>query len=472
MIRSLLLSSGMSFILSFTTLVFISRGFELAFVADVKSTTLLIGWISTVISFQIHSAFLFFYGKKGHDNEQLFIFTITSIILLSLLGGFLFFYLVDVFYSSGTLSFSGKIAFSFICVANLFFIVSPSIYVALNRNVSLTKFTFCYLFSVLLSLTISWFFEFDINTHAFIQLAFQILSILLSPWFDFFSRYLKLIKLNSFIWCSNVVTYARNLSMASFLDNISNKVDKFTAVKFTEQSIFAKYSVLSFENPLINVILSSYGVKLLKSYQNGIGRDYDSFVIEWRNSVRVLTFICFPIGMFFFYFSEPVVLFIFGERYIDSLNVFKIYSLVCFVRFAPFQVILRLENLTIINIVISFLFFMTSLLISVSVIFFDMPYEYLAFSYLIGWLIFNLSAIYFSWRYCEVKIVDLICFDICMHRLFLCLVTLVIIVSLNIDALIINITLYGVIYLIMNMVFDKEVRNLILIFIKRPGSDF
>lgn len=468
MIKNLLLSSGMSFFLSFSSLILISRVFELDFIADVKSVTLFIGWISTILSFQIHTAFLYFYGKKGYDDNRFFVLIFTLISLLSIISSTVFYFLIDYVYESITLNNIGKFTFSLICATNLIFISSPAIFSALKETESLTKFTIGYLIASLISLVITWLLKLDVNDYALIQLLLQITSIFISPWKRFIHRYLINIRSFSLIGYYAVYIYARNISFSGFLDTISSKVDKFFAAKFTSQFIFAKYAVLSFENPLINVLLSSYGIKLIKTYQNGISKNYQEFVKEWRSLVKIITFTCFPIGLFFFHYAEDVVMFIFGERYLSGVDVFKFYSLVCFVRFAPFQIILRIENMTKLNVVISSIFVVSSVSICSAIIYYELDYVYLGSSYLVGWFLFNFFAVIFANRYCSINPLDILCLDIVVPRIILSALSLALVVFIGNENLLTNVFVFGISTLILFLITDEYIRGLFKLLFKGP----
>lgn len=468
MIKNLLVSSGLSFILSFGVLIITSRLFEFNFIADIKAVTLLSGWLSTILTFQIHTAFLYFHDKGKYEKDDYIVFTFMFILVLAILSSISFFLLFDFFYFSLSISTYGKLFFGISCAFNMIFLISPTIFTAQNIIKNLPGFTICYMMSSVISIICSYVFQLSINTYSIIQCLLQFLVFAYSPWRHIYLDSLRKIYLFKFFRYKEVFEYSKTISLANILDSMSSKIDRFFAAKFYSQLLFAKYSILSFENPLVNVLLSSFGIKLLKTYNLGISVCLTEFEKEWLNTIKLITFITFPIGIFMIWKADYFVSYIFGERYLNGALIFQIYSFVCFFRYAPFQVILRIENLVKYNVLISFSFVVVAIIISLIVIYFDFGYEWLSLSYLVGWIVFNLYSIFIILRKTDLTLNNLVAKKVYFVRLFQCLFAMFLSMFLTEEkSVILQLVFFTFFYISIVTYFDRDFRKIIINYVVR-----
>jgi len=459
MVRNLVLGSAASFVVSFLTLIIVARLFSLEFVSEVKAVTLYGGLFSTILTCQIHSAFLYYYNKNEMNNSYIKVVAFLSILFLSVITGLSFYLAFPYLYESSLLNPTGRFFFSLTVSFNLLFIMSPAIFTAQDNSKSIPLFMFFYSVSSLTSLLLSYFFGMDINSYAALYAVLLFVTIFCSKWKSYI--YFAIVNLSFFlVSCSSAFFgYAKRVTISNFFDSLADKIDKVFAAKFYSQNLFAKYSVLCFENPLVNILLNSFGIGLIKKFPQGISEQSESFMEEWERTIRSITFITYPIAAFLFFNAEWFVGIVFGERYLDSVGIFKVYALVALVRPAPFQALLRMEGLVQFNVYISSSFFCIALLISTVAVLFDYPIIYLSLAYFGGWILFNFLAVYFFIKLRSVEVFKILGVGVCIVRVLQSFLLCYLLKLFFPENQFVSMMFFGCFYLVIVLFFDKHIRG-------------
>lgn len=398
MVRNIFLGSASSFVVSFMTLVFAARMFPLQFVSDLKMVSLYGGLFSTVLTFQTHSAFLYFYSDKRPVSFEVFSFALMG--ACACIAGMSFYIFFPFVYEGNTINGTGLACFSIYVACNSFFIMSPAAYTAKGDCRYLPRFMLSFSVCILCALLAGYILDLGINEFSAIQCVLLMVVVFASRWrkyaMSLFGRGV-VFGFNAqpfFLW------YAAKLTLSNVIESMGDKADKIVAGKVFSTMIFAKYAVLSFENPLVNVLLNSFGLSLINEFSSRFSDSRSSFFSRWNETVKIITFITYPMAAVVFFYSEPIITLVFGANYLDAALILEIYSLVSLVRPAPFQVLLKMTGLVKYNIYISLGFLMAAIFSSMVVVVSDLPYHYLALSYVFGWVVFNSCAIYF---FCTIK---------------------------------------------------------------------
>lgn len=462
MIKNLLLGSSLSFFISFITLIVSARLFPLEFVADIKAVTLYGSWIAIVMSFQLHHAFLYYHNKETVNTQKLQLITINLLMLSAVLASITFAILFKFFYDISNFTLSGLVSFSVNVGFNLLFITSPTIFYSLGFSNRLPAFVFSFTSSNLIALLITYIFKLDINGYAFLQCALLFVAIIISNWRKLIIDAFKSLNKNLFEIPKDYFRYAKNVSISSFFESLADKVDKFFSSVFLSKQVFAQYSVLCFENPLVNILLSSYGIALVKKYKDIEKKNFKEFYKYWSEMIRIITFFTFPIAAFLFLKAEWFVSFIFGERYIEQTAVFKIYIIIAFLRFAPFQILLKMNNLVRYNILISLFFLLMSIIICSLTVLLELNGYYFAFGYLGGWFIYNLTAIYLVKKHVGLDLWALIPVHILLNRIMHCSFAVLVLIMNPYTNPLVDIVLFATAYILVIFIFDKTMREEIL----------
>ncbi len=459
MLRNLIFGSSLSFVLSFISLLLVARVFSFNFISDLKAVALYGGLFSTILTCQLHSALLFFSTHKGASTrESLEILAFTSIFFVFVAVGGGFYFIFPFLYELELIDETGLFFFSVYVSCNLLFIMTPVVFSAMENSRSIPGFMFAYAGSGVVAILVSFFLGFGINEYSVINLLLVVTVLVCSQWRRYF--YLALVKSRLFYSSCfrDFYNYAKKISAANIFDSLSDKADKIIASKFYNKVIFAKYSVLCFENPLVNLLLNSYGIFIIKMFAGQLESSKEKFIVEWENVVRSISFITYPIAAFLFFNANWFVNILFGPRYVDAEAIFKIYTLVAIVRPAPFQALLRMQGLARCNVNISFGFLCVSLLVCMFVIYNEMPIVYLPLSYFMGWVVFNLSAIIYMIRNSSLGFTEIACHWVCVERF-----AQAFLLAYCSDVLFpsngfLEMFFFGLSYLVLVLVMDKHIR--------------
>jgi O-antigen/teichoic acid export membrane protein len=177
------------------------------------------------------------------------------------------------------------------------------------------------------------------------------------------------IKLNlSFDNLINQIKFVAPIGLSSILGIIIIKVDQIMISSYFPVEEYAIYSIGTLEIPFINILtVSAMAVLtpfLVKQYKN---KRIDLFVNKWKNSLLKISYIIFPVSIFFMFFSEETIILLYTEKYAESASIFRIYLFKLLVKITFFghillalgksKIIFTYTLITlIINITLNFLF--------------------------------------------------------------------------------------------------------------------
>lgn len=461
MVRHLLLGSGSSFLLSFGMLVFLARAFPLEFVSDAKAATIYSGWIALVFSGQVHTALLYFSRQSDAEGKGYREFTVVYLLFAAALAAIVFFVTFGELYTSKNLTTVGLGAYAVFTALSLFFYVTPAVFAALGESRSIPGLTIAFGSASLLGLLMSYMLGWDVNSYA-------VASAILATGVLGSSRWKKYILEATAAPIANLRRfqptfggYAAKMSASLILESLGDRMDKILSARLLPSAAFAKYSVLCFENPIVNLLLASHGIALVSRF----GRNFDEtkigLMMEWRRLVAQVTFVTFPISIFLILNAQWFVSTVFGYRYLDAVVVFQIYMSVTLVRFAPFQALLRLKGAVGYNVLISTLFLLTASIASSLLLWSNAGLEYLAVAYLSAWFVFNASAALIFSSTSGVSIREVILPALWMGRLLQTLVVAVLAQYMSDDNIYLNGLVFTAGYIGLVYFLDVDVKRLI-----------
>lgn len=458
MIRHLVFGSGASLVLSFLSLVLIARLFPLDFIADVKAVTVYGGWFAVVFTFQIHSSFLYFYNREGAPSEAVRSFSLGILIISALLCTAAFCAAFPLLYAPSTLNQWGLLLFSLVVGMNMLFSISPVVFSAQGYSRQLPVFMFVYSAGSLASLLLAYRLGFDANMYAASVAVASGAAIWSSKWRRFFGwasfnpRQLRA------SYHPPLGRYAARMSISIFLESLGDRVDKILSSRILSQAAFAKYSVLCFENPLVNLLLSSYGIAMVKAYPAGVAGKEAGFSLVWAGVVRRVSFVTFPISVFLIFNHAEFIRLVFGDRFTDAGRVFQIYLVTSLARYAPFQSLLRMEGALHYNVIMASAFFGSALLLGAVVLWFGWDMAFLASSYLAAWLAFNGLAILFFSRLTRMDWRRVVVPRVWLWRLIQCIVAALVGIAVD-RGILLNLLSFSATYLTVVICFDAEMRR-------------
>lgn len=468
MVKHLIFGTGSVFIVSFLSLIFIARNFPLQFISDVKAATIYGGWFSLVFTGQVHTAYLYFYDKLAPQPNSVKLFSLAYLLVAAIICSAAFSTIFPLLYAPAELNSVGLIAFGIVTGMNLLFVVSASIFTSNGSSKRIPIFMLCYSLSALISLLLANFLGWSVNHYAISLASLNFIVLSSSEWRKYFLFLYQNLTYISGTYNAHFCKYAGRMSFAIFFESIGERLDKILAARFLDQAMFAKYSVLCFENPLVNLLLNSYGITLVKNYNKGTAGKESEFKQTWATLVRRVSFVTFPISIFLIFNYEWFISNIFGSRFSDSGKVFQIYLCVTLIRFGPFQALLRLEGAVRSNVLISLTFFAAALLMSAIVLSFGLSLDLLATAYLAAWLVFNGTAIFLFIGMSRLTWLDILTPTVWISRVAQCLFAITVASTMAENSVPLQIGIFGICYLSITCYFDRDIGRMLLKLCTRP----
>lgn len=389
MLKSLLVGSGAAFVLNLGTLVVLARVLPLDAVATIKEMTLYGGTIALLASLQIHSGVVFHRDRlaRGRDYDDRVIYTCLTLALLGA-GCFIVLGLTGLLRASR----SAAMLYSVWVFGQVLMVMTPAIFASFNRHRAYPRFSLAMGAANMAAVVGSTVGDFSVEHYSLLLAVGVFGAISLSAWTGLFRshvlgrppRWLR----------GETMLYSLRVFRCNLVESLTHRVDKFAASILLTTPQFGRYSVLCFENPLVDLTLSSIGVALVKQ-SSVIYRDTRShFLSIWRAHVELSSAIIVFSSSFALLNCTALTELLFGDRYADSSWILAVYMATSLTRYAPFQVLLRLED----RVNLTFWCAASALAVALVVAFgvalvSIQPEIALATSYLSGWLTFNTTVV-------------------------------------------------------------------------------
>lgn len=470
MVRHLVIGSFAAFAVSFVSLVLLARWFPLEFISDVKAVTVYGGWFSVFFSWQVHSAYLYFHGKGGPQSQAARVFTLGYFAVATAACATSFFFLFPTLYPASKLDSSGLAAFSATVGLNLLYNVSPALFAAEGATRQLRVFLALYPLAGLVSLVLAYAFRWGITQYAWSYAALSFVVVASSEWRRHavfavwhIRELVRSIRLE-------FLTYSTKMSASVVVEALAARVDKVLAARFLAEAAFAKYSVLCFENPIVNLLLASYGVSLVKTHQAGIRGNEAAFLEAWSKIVRVVTFLTFPVSVFLLMNHEWFIATIFGARFMSAGEVFQAYLLVTLVRYAPFQAVLRVQGAVHYNVRMAVGFLVAAGAFGLLAVRNELGPGALAYSLLAGWIVFNALAVFFATRVSGLSAKAVVLPGIWLARIAQCAAAGLVARTVAGENIYGNLVTFGVAYSVLVIQFDCYIRQVAFGYWRRAWS--
>ncbi len=131
------------------------------------------------------------------------------------------------------------------------------------------------------------------------------------------------------------LVYALPILISSITGMISRQVDRYLVTLFFSPGQFAVYAIGSKEIPMIAVITGSASAVLFPVFSEfGSLEMRGKFVEVWRNSISKTGLFLLPMMGFLLFAAKDFMGFFFGEKYVVSAGIFRIFLLLLPMRLA------------------------------------------------------------------------------------------------------------------------------------------
>ena len=135
--------------------------------------------------------------------------------------------------------------------------------------------------------------------------------------------------------------YALPMGMGKIIGTIGKKIDKFILASLLISSDYAIYSVANFKLPFVQLIYTSIGSvalpKLSKIRDNGI----EEIRQIWHKMIVTYTLITIPFLIYFELVAKEFILFLYTEKYIESITPFRFFLLIMLFQMLSYGTILK-----------------------------------------------------------------------------------------------------------------------------------
>ncbi len=129
--------------------------------------------------------------------------------------------------------------------------------------------------------------------------------------------------------------YALPILVSSITGTVSKQIDRYLVTLFFSPDQFAIYAIGSKELPMIAVITGSASAVLFPVFSEfGSKEASEKFIEVWRNSVSKTGLFLLPMMIFLLFAAKDFMHFFFGEKYIVSSAIFRIFLLLLPLRLA------------------------------------------------------------------------------------------------------------------------------------------
>jgi len=136
--------------------------------------------------------------------------------------------------------------------------------------------------------------------------------------------------------------FALPMGAAMMAAILARQLDKIIISSSFTTAQFAIYANGSYEIPLISVLTLSVTAVLVPALVRAhSGRDIPEIKRLWHGSARRTAWLFFPAFVFLFIAAKPLMIFLFSEKYTDSVFVFRVFLFLLPLRIALYSAFLR-----------------------------------------------------------------------------------------------------------------------------------
>ncbi len=129
--------------------------------------------------------------------------------------------------------------------------------------------------------------------------------------------------------------YALPVFVSTMMGTISKQIDKYLVTLFFSPDRFAVYAIGAKEIPLIAVITGSASAVLFPVFNDfSFLEKREKFVEVWKNSISKTGLFLLPMMVFLLFTAKDFMYFFFGQKYVASSTIFRIFLLLIPLRLA------------------------------------------------------------------------------------------------------------------------------------------
>ena len=141
--------------------------------------------------------------------------------------------------------------------------------------------------------------------------------------------------------------YAVPFAASTHVGTIGRFLDRYIIGAFYPPALFAVYAVGARQVPVVPLVLQSIGIVLQQRFTALVRDGRTAEVLPlWREAVRGQALLVLPLAVMLFVFAAPVVTLLYGERYLASVPIFRVYLLLLALRIGTWPLVLTATGRT------------------------------------------------------------------------------------------------------------------------------
>ncbi len=143
------------------------------------------------------------------------------------------------------------------------------------------------------------------------------------------------------------IKYSAPLAIGSMIGIVGRRIDQFIISAMFLPTEYALYARGAFELPLVAILPMTISNLMLPGFVKDLATGRRERVAwQFADKARKLALLFFPLTVLMFVLSEAFIVFLFSEKYLGSVPVFKVYLLLLPIRITIHGIILRASGHT------------------------------------------------------------------------------------------------------------------------------
>ena len=160
------------------------------------------------------------------------------------------------------------------------------------------------------------------------------------------------LKLDAALW-RNQLAYALPFALAVAIDVIQANFHQWAVASNFDAATFAIYAVGCLQIPLVDVVCSSTANVMMVRMAEAGGDHQRSALTLWHDTTARLALLIFPLAAFFLLNAHAVITFLFTNRYLASVQIFRVWCLMILPSVFAVDAVLRVYGQTRILVVLN-----------------------------------------------------------------------------------------------------------------------
>ncbi|NMD37452.1 MAG: oligosaccharide flippase family protein, partial [Christensenellaceae bacterium] len=229
---------------------------------------------------------------------------------------------------------------------------NSNILIVVGKSSKLVIYTFLHNASRLLAILFVFLFKFSFSTYMLLYMLIEIaFTTIVYIWAIKIGKFENIKTFKVPIYeiqklLKQMLNFSIPLGLGSMVSTISLELDKLIIGNLMGTESLAIYTNAAKELPFV-IIASAFTAVLMPKLSKMLKKnEKKEAVMLWGDSLLITyTLLCF-LGVAIIVFAPQVIIFLYSEKYIAGVNVFRVYTLVLIMRSTYFGIILNISGNT------------------------------------------------------------------------------------------------------------------------------